>query len=260
MEDSNKNGFDPFDPFSEKEEVFETKNIRASKAGRLTSKKSASAPVKKKKKLPLGKRLKFAFKSFSEREDKKRIFLFFGISLCLIAGIIIVYFSFIESWRKEQIDIAETDKAIVVNNEVYDFLKHNSQDQIKNTEEKKEKEEELKKLVDESINNPEAQYQYACALFEIYKTTGDIASVELISEKVLNNKNLTFPTNAYFLIALKGTYFYLGDNDKYRETMEKILALPDDDQYSFNAATFTEEKKAVMAELKRLDDEEGIEE
>jgi len=253
--------FDPLDPFYSEEIDYETSGIRRSKANQLkrATSKPASAPiVHEKKKVSFLSRIITFFEELPNRADRYRIYRMAVMVFALIVGLFLVVFFIIAPLIREQSKNAEIEVATKLNNDVSDFLITNQKDPVGLEEEKNAKIVELKNLYDKSVNNPEAQYEYAIALLRIYEADGDIASIELLTEQFMSNENLAFPTNAYFLIALKGTYFSQDNYAKYKETIEKLLQLPDDNQYNFNSATFTEEKEVLKSELERLKAEESI--
>ena len=250
MEDSTKNVRDPFDPFSDKEEVFETKNIKTSKAGRLKSKTpTPSASTKKKKPLPLSKRLKLALKSFSEREDKKRIFLFSGISLLLITGIIFFYTFFIEPWRREQMaeltDKITTEKAASFSMDVIAY------------ENEEESFEDLEKRLLREINTSsdrKIKISALVSLADIYSDNGRISEAIEMLEKELETAET--PSEKVQLMAnLSNLYAKNGDKEKAISLLEQILEYPETENIEINGLPWGGVRETYLEEYNRMKNE-----
>ena len=245
MEDSNRNNRDPFDPFSEKEEVFESKNIKTSKAGRLNAKKSAAVSVVKKKKVPFFKRVARTIRSFFEREDKKRIYLAFGVSLFLIAGIVVLYFAFIEPWQQEEIKIIEVEKVKTeIESTHTDFFLGNLN--------KEEDLENYKLEIEEkynSTNDPDLKFLYRKELINYYFDDEE-KNKEVIGwiNEQLSYKKITILEKANYLATLVELYKMNGMTGESKNALNELLKIPDDDEMTLGGETLTELKARIKNE------------
>lgn len=253
---NNNNGdYDPFDPFSEKEDAFDTKKIRRSKASQL-KRRSAKPPKvitdsKKSSRPSLLSRLKSFFKELPNRADRYRFYRTAVIIFASVVAISLLLALIVVPWIDNHKQEIEEIKATDYSNEIVDLLDKGELNESKIYE--------LEQKFTESKNNPEVQYEYAITLLDVYKANNDLNSIESIADQFLENPKLTFPTNARFLIKLQFVYYLMDEYDKYFETNEIILALPDDETYDFNSGTFTHYKSTLRQQLEEDRIEMGIE-
>lgn len=246
--------FDPLDPFYSEEIDYETSGIRRSKANQLkrATSKPASAPiVHEKKKVSFFSRIKTFFEELPNRADRYRIYRMAVIIFASVVALSLLFAFTVAPWLDNQKQESEETKATDYSNEIVDLLEKDELNESKIYE--------LEQKFTESKNNPEAQYEYAITLLDVYKANNDLNSIESIADQFLENPKLTFPTNARFLIKLQFIYYLMDEYDKYFETNEIILALPDDETYDFNSGTFTHYKNTLKKQLEEDRIEMGIE-
>lgn len=247
IEDNESNN-NELDPFSEQEERFETRQIRYTKAHtkkRKTelAKKEAEEKEEQEKNASSKKSLSF-LRELPSRADKRKYYTTAVIVFASIVGVFLLILVVIIPWRDKEEKAIEQLEAIDESNEIIDSITDEETE-----EELNEKTERLKNLFEKTYNNPDAQYEYATALLDIYELNRDIKSIDALAEEFLNNKKIAFPTDAYFLMRLQAVYLSLSEDDKYVKTIEKLLAMPDDEDYDFNAESFTSYKQKLRERL-----------
>lgn len=235
--------YNELDPFSEERYTYDSLEIRRTKAKQLkraTSKPSPAPIENKKKKNTTLSKIKSFFEELPNRADRYRIYRTTVIIFASVVAMSLLFVFIIAPWLNEQRKGVETKKAIEYHNEIDNLI---DREEVDNSVK-----EELKNQIENNSDNLEAQSEYILALLNIYKSESDILSIEYEADKFLDS-DPSFPTNAYFLMNLSGIYLSLGMNDKYIETIEALLKLPDDEKYDFNAESFTKFKEKTRQNL-----------
>ena len=240
-------GYDPLDPFSESREIYNTKGIRYSKAHIAKQKsdslrKEIAVDKAKPKKETIFSRIVLFIKGFSEREDRKRIIFFSGITLALIVGLVSIYIIVIAPWEKET-TIAKRSDDITELIEKRDEI---SEDEF---EDKKDsyKEDLLNKLV-KTEKGSEEEYLYLSSLAEIYYAENDYQNLAETTERELEYEGLSITERALKLYNLLLLYDSINDEKGVRECLERFYALPDENSTKvFEVNTLTE-MKAILKE------------
>lgn len=209
---NNKSGYDPLDPFAEKEELFESKDIKKSKAREAKRRadylKKKEKTENKAKKPSLFSRIKTFFKELPEREDKKKIYTELIISSIVVIGLIVGII-------------------FVITNIVIPKI-----------------EEETEKIETET-----RQEEYSKKIEEAAAFNDDLAYINA-NEEALENET-DYERKIILLLNLKNGYARIEKDDKVKEITETILALPDSDDPTIDGNTFTEIKNRLREEYEK---------
>ena len=247
MEDSTKNVRDPFDPFSDKEEVFETKNIRASKAGRLKSKTPASFSKKEKnkKKPSLFSRIKTFFKELPEREDKKKVYfklIFTPILVCILVFLISTFIISLINERNREQKIEETKAEIESAHTDFFLGKLNEEEDLENY--KLEIEEKYN-----STDDPDLKFLYRNELIRLHIDNKE-KNKEVIGwiNEQLSYKKISTIDKVNLLVNLIALYRDNGMTNGLNNALNELMNIPDDGEMAFEGETLTELKTRIKNE------------
>ncbi len=247
---NNNLGYDPLDPFAEKEELFESKDIKKSKAREAKRKadylKEKERTEIKAKKPSLFSRIKTFFKELPEREDKKKVYARF-INIALTIGGIALIVSFVITPKIEEKASEEAD--INANQEMIATL----QDINEGFTDTKNEEEKLIEKINNSKSGSDAKYDYVQALALLYQEDKKYEEIADIMEAFLDDDKINFQTKVTAYIELLHVYQDLiEDNSRWKRTAMEIIALPNNNPNSiYHGETLEEIQTGLKNQIEK---------
>ena len=242
IEDNESNN-NELDPFSNEENVFESKEIRHSKSHK--SKRRANNPSKQedktKKKPSLHQRVKTFFKELPEREDKKIVYtLMVAATTMIIVLVLAAYFSLTSliNNRNHNLEIEETEAYIESTDTDVFWGDLNEEDYKLEIEDKYS-----------STNDPDLKFLYRKELINFYFEDEEKQdeAIELINEQLSYSK-ITTPEKVNLLVSLIELYKANGMTKETKKAVNELLKIPDDGEMTFGGETFAELKARLKNE------------
>jgi len=259
ISNSRESDYDPLDPFAEKEELFESKDIKKSKARELKRRadflKEKERTKNKVKKPSLFSRIKTFFKELPDREDKKKVYTIFIVGLIVLV-LLILAFTFIlapklEEIRQELEYEGAWDYGRQVTSEMIAIDIANDYDLAQKYE------SELLERITSTENGSVAQYQYVNALVKLYSEMRDENKVFETLENFLQYDNCDNLTRAGLLFELLEKYKDRKMNDEYIKTIKRIIEMPSE-PFNINGESFDVLQEELRIELNRMSKKENL--
>ena len=242
---SNRTSYDPLDPFAEKEELFESKDIKKSKAREAKRRadylKKKEKTETKAKKPSLFSRIKTFFKELPDREDKKKVYARLALAPILIIAVVISVVFLINN-RNHALIIEETKAEIESAHTDFFWGDLNEEEDLENY--KLEIEEKYN-----STDDPDLKFLYRKELINFYYEDEE-KSQEVIGwiNEQLSYEKITTPEKVNLLVALIDLYKMNDMIDESKNALRELLNIPDDGEMTFGGETFAELKARIKNE------------
>ena len=213
---SNRSSYDPLDPFAEKENIFESKEIRTSKSREAKRradylKKKEKTETKAKKPSLLSRIITF-FKELPEREDKKKVITRCAIMIISIVVVVfVVLFIIIPLKREKQFE----EKAVSISNAL--------NDSVNIQEGKIAYEEDLRTIIEESSPQSTAYGIAILTLVHYLQEDERIEDAIILLEQKADIDSMSNNYRIEALLKLSDLYGMLNQPEKRMETIDSLL-------------------------------------